>query len=180
MLKNLKNSNNSRIFFYDVIAQSNRTSFASIPDPSVSKVGWSGLYDMSSFFEKDTFGFFVNSFSPTSVTYVHDVSTLSGSWGDGPNPTGYDYQLEVLLYPRFESVDISGTLELDQNAEMLLEVFDGNELKTFQQFSLNMNSWSNISLRMNTSSWGSSNLQNMTIQITCNRLSLILFFELLE
>eukprot|EP00966_Prymnesium_polylepis_P297706 6878518-Prymnesium_polylepis.1 len=74
-LTNLKNNNYNNIFFYDVITQSERTSFASITDPSIDSNGWSGLNDVSSFFERNTSGFLVNSFHPASATYTPPHAT---------------------------------------------------------------------------------------------------------
>lgn len=166
VLKNLKNSNTKKIFFYDVIEKSDseRTSFASIADPSVDTTGWSGLNDVSSFFEKNTFGFTVNSFNPGSATYILPNS--------GVNPTGYEYQLELLVYPLFESIDISGTLQITQNAELQIQVYESpsGPLRASQSYSADVNKWSNLSLLINTSSWSISDLQDMEIRITCSNI----------
>jgi hypothetical protein len=165
-LKNLKNTND-RIFFYDIVTQSTRVSFTSLIDPSLSLSGWSGLKDITSFFEKPTFGFFVNSFSPAKAVYLHHVNVSSENWGDNPNPTGYVYQLEFSIFPRFESVDISGTIEINQDAQIHVDIFDGINIKISQQYILSINMWSNISVVFDTSNWESNNLQNMKIEINC-------------
>ena len=166
LLKNLKNSNTNKIFFYDIVKQSNseRTSFASIADPSVDMTGWSGLNDVSSFFEKTTFGFTVNSFNPASVSYILPNS--------GMNPTGYEYQLELLVYPLFESIDVSGTLQITQSAELQIQVYESSSgsLRESQSYSADVNKWSNLSLVINTSSWSISDLHDMVIIITCSNL----------
>ena len=166
LLKNLRNNNNNQIFFYDVVKQSDseRTSFASIADPSVDTTGWSGLNDVSSFFEKTTFGFTVNSFNPASAAYISPNS--------GVNPTGYEYQLELLVYPLFESIDISDTLQITQNAELQIEIYESasGPLRASQSYSADVNKWSNLSLLFNTSSWSMSDLHNMEIKITCSNL----------
>lgn len=161
-LKNLKNNEYNKIFFYDVVTQSNRISFASISDPSVDINGWSGLHDVSSFFEKNTFGFAVNSFHPGSAIYTPPYS--------GVNPTGHEYQLEFLVYPLFESIDISGTLQLEQSAEIQIQVYESSLLKTSQTYSVELNKWSNLSLLIDTSSWSNSDLQTMEVRITCSNI----------
>ena len=164
---NLKNNNYNKIFFYDVITGSGsvRTTFASITDPSVDISGWSGLNDVSSFFEKNTFGFFVNSFSPASVTYTPPYTS-------GVNPTGHDYQLEILVYPLFESTDTSDSLQLTQTAIIELKVYESSAgpLSTSMTYEVELNTWSNISIIVNTSAWSSSDLNKMEVTITCSNI----------
>ena len=166
LLKNLKNSNTNKIFFYDIVKRSDseRASFASIADPSVDMSGWSALNDVSSFFEKTTFGFTVNSFNPASAAYI--------SLNSGMNPTGYEYQLEILVYPQFESIDVSGTLQITQSAELQIQVYESpsGSLRESQSYSANVNKWSNLSLLIDTSSWSGSDLHNMEIRITCSNI----------
>lgn len=170
VLKNVKNSKNHSIVYYDVVTPSNRTSFTSLVDPGAAQIstGWSGLVDVSSFFDRTTSGFFVSSFAPASVSYVHDIDTSVGTWGDGPNPTGYVYNFEMQMYPYFESVDTSGMLEIVDDVHIRVEIFDGVVSKESSNFVIAPNSWSNISLKLNTVSWESDNLQNMSLVVTCS------------
>ena len=167
LLTNLKNNNYNKIFFYDVITNSGSvcTNFASLTDPSIDISGWSGLYDVSSFFDKNTFGFFVNSFSPASATYTPPYTS-------GVNPTGHDYQLELLVHPRFESTDTSGTLQLTQTAEINVKVYESfsGPLRASMTYNVDLNAWSNISIIINTSSWSSSDLNSMELAITCSNI----------
>lgn len=172
LLKNLK-SDVSKISFYDVVSETGRTSFASLSDPGatpLSGTGWEGLVDVSSFFERTTFGILVNSFAPATATYTHDVSTSAGVWGQGPNPTGHRYSFEVELYPYFESVDLSGTLDFAEDARVRVEVFDGSDRKHAEDFTIGTGAWSNVLVHLDTSSWTSADLGGMVVALTCSNL----------
>lgn len=168
-IRNFRNNGNV-ITFYDITSSSNRYSFASLVDPSFGQIssGWSGLTDVSSYFAKNTLGFHVNSFSSSTVSYSHDVQTSRGTeWGTGgPNPTGHIYTLEVLIFPLFHSMHTSF---VEEKASISILIADDNDEKFTSNFTIDLNTWSNLVVEIDTSSWNSPNLQNLKINITCSQ-----------
>ena len=154
-LRNIRNTDQS-ITFYDITTGNNKLEFASL----IGTTGWTGLVDVSQFFEKQTLGFPVTSLRAEKISHTNNLVA---------NPTGGKYTFSLLVHPKFNSVDTSGLLRTgDQNARITLQIFDGDEAKDSKDFDVALNIWTNIGLEFDTAIWTSSNLKNMKIEVTCS------------
>ena len=153
-------SDRKRIVSYAITAASSHEQHVTL---GKSNYAWEGVTDVSQYFERTTQGFYVSSLrSESAVLRLLNV----------PNPTSCKYRFELLAFPRFNSIDRSGSLAVTHStAELRLEAFRADDsIMGVQSFQVPLDMWSNLVLELDPTDGSVASMSDIHFKVTCDPL----------
>lgn len=171
VLRNVRNVPGSTMIFYEVETDATpRYTFASVLDPATSNLhSWNGLIDVSTYFDRATMALPFNSFVAPMATFSNtfDVTQYGTDWGIGPNTADAVYTYSVLLFAQLDANDTSGQLAealAITTLDVSVVVRDAGEEKSRGTLRLGIGEWTHHAITIDSRTWNSSTLINMTIE----------------